>query len=249
MLSNRERKRYARQILQFGEGGQERLRKAHVFIAGAGGLGSSAAIYLAATGIGKITIVDKDCVDLTNLNRQILHWESDLGRLKVDSAKEKLSRINSDISIESIAEIINGENLGQLVGRANIIVDAMDNFQTRYLLNRVAIEKRIPLVHGAIRGFDGQVTTIIPGDTACFRCIFKTPPPAEKFPVIGVTAGLIGLMQANEVVKFVIGIGDLLKNRILFWNGLGGRIEEVALERDPSCIDCGKGESWRREEI
>jgi len=239
MLSKRERERYKRQILLFGDEGQERLKKAHIFIAGAGGLGSPVSIYLAVAGVGILTIVDKDVVEQTNLNRQILHYDRDIGRKKTDSAKEKLQEINPDITIRVIDRTIDESNAYQLIGDADGIVDAMDNYPTRYLLNDVALEKKVPLFHGAISGFHGQVSTIIPGKTACLRCIVPSAPSTEVFPVVGVTPGVIGTIQVNEVLKYLLGRGNLLANRLLLWDGMALKVEEINLERNPSCKSCG----------
>jgi adenylyltransferase/sulfurtransferase len=195
-LSERELQRYQRQILLFGEEGQEQLKRGRVFIAGAGGLGSPVAMYLAVAGIGTITIADHDTVELSNLNRQILHHDADVGRPKTASAGEKLRAMNPDIEITAIDRTIDGSNVVALTKGYDLIVDAMDNFSTRYELNRAAIHHRIPFIHGAIRGFDGQAMTVIPGKTACVRCIFPSAPPEEQFPAIGVTPGIIGLIQA-----------------------------------------------------
>lgn len=239
MFLERERERYKRQMMLFGEKGQERLKKAHIFIAGAGGLGSPIAIYLAVAGVGTITIVDMDTVDQTNLNRQILHYDRDVGRKKVESAQEKLSLLNPDITIHAIDTKIDESNVADLVGRADGIVDAMDNYPTRYLLNDTALAKKIPLFHGAISGFYGQATTVIPGKTACLRCIIPKAPPKEVFPVVGVTPGVIGTIQATEVLKFLLGNGDLLANRLLIWDGMQAHFDEIALERNPRCEACG----------
>ena len=239
MLSERERERYKRQILLFGEEGQERLKEARILVAGAGGLGSPAAIYLAVAGVGTLTLVDSDVVDRTNLNRQILHADRDIGEKKIVSAREKLEELNPDISVRAIDARIDERNAGKLVGRSDGIVDAMDNYPTRYLLNRIALAKGIPLFHGAIRGMYGQATTIIPGKTPCLACIFPKPPPAEVFPVVGVTPGLIGTVQATEVLKFLLGMGELLAGRLFLWDGLQGQATEICVERDPACEACG----------
>lgn len=247
MLSDRERERYARQILLFGEEGQERLKNATIFVAGAGGLGSPISIYLAVAGVGKIVLVDKDCVERTNLNRQILHHDRDIDRKKTASAQEKLQEINPDIAVEVIDTAIDGANVRALVGDADGIIDAMDNFSTRYLLNETALEKSIPLFHGAVRGLYGQATTIIPGKTACLQCIFSHPPPPEVFPVVGVTPGFIGIIQATEAIKYLVGTGDLLANRLLLWDGERSRMEEIPLRPDPSCRACGGMNVHRRD--
>jgi molybdopterin/thiamine biosynthesis adenylyltransferase len=239
MFSQRELERYKRQIMLFGEEGQERLKKAHIFIAGAGGLGSPVSIYLAVAGVGTITIVDMDVVDQTNLNRQILHFDYDIGRKKTASAEEKLQKLNSDITINAIDVKIDDTNAAKLIGRADGIVDAMDNYPTRYLLNDVAIAKKIPLFHGGISGFYGQVTTIIPGTTPCLKCIFPKAPPMEVFPVVGVTPGIIGTIQANEVIKYLLGSGELLMGRLFIWDGIQARAEEICVERNPACKACG----------
>jgi adenylyltransferase/sulfurtransferase len=239
MFSEREVERYKRQMILFGDEGQERLKKAHIFIAGAGGLGSPVSIYLAVAGVGMITIVDMDVVDQTNLNRQILHFDRDIGRKKTASAEEKLRELNPDITINAIDVKIDESNAPKLVGRADGIVDAMDNYPTRYLLNDVAIAKQIPFFHGGIRGFYGQATTIIPGTTPCLKCIFPKAPPREIFPVVGVTPGIIGMIQANEVIKYLTKTGELLTNRLFIWDGQQAHAEEICVERNPSCEACG----------
>jgi adenylyltransferase/sulfurtransferase len=239
MFSERELERYRRQMMLFGEDGQERLKKANIFIAGAGGLGSPVSIYLAVAGVGMITIIDMDVVDETNLNRQILHYDRDIGRKKTASAEEKLQQLNPDIIINTIDVKIDASNAKKLVGNADGIVDAMDNYPTRYHLNEVAIVKKIPFFHGGIRGFYGQATTIIPGTTPCLKCIFPKAPPREEFPVIGATAGIIGTIQSNEVIKYLTGTGDLLTNRLFIWDGMQSHAEEIRIERNPSCEACG----------
>ena len=238
MLSQNELERYGRQMMLFGENGQEKLKSARVVIAGAGGLGCPAATYLAVAGIGHLRIIDHDTVERSNLNRQILHWDKDIGVSKTSSAGEKLMAINPDIEIEVVRVTLDEETAPDLVSDADAIVDAMDNYPTRYLLNHLACKFGIPLFHGAIRGFDGQATTIIPGKTACLSCIFPKAPPKEIFPVIGVTPGIIGLIQANEVLKYFLGTGDLLGNRLIIWDGLRSVLETIQVERDPSCTEC-----------
>jgi len=241
MLTKDELKRYERQISIFGEDGQGKLKKAKVFIAGAGGLGSSISTYLTVAGIGKLRMVDNDIVALENLNRQILHWDNDIGKKKLESAAAKLKRMNPNVEVEVISETINKGNIDELVGDFDMIVDAMDNFAARYVLNKAALVKKIPLFHGAVHGFYGQATTIIPGKTACLRCIFPEAPPPTIPPVVGVTPGVIGCIQATEVIKYILGIGSLLENRLLMWDGLKAEMDEVPLEKNPGCEDCGKG--------
>ena len=241
MFTPSERERYDRQIMikEIGQKGQERLKRSRVVIAGAGGLGSPIALYLTAAGIGMIRVIDHDQVELSNLNRQILHWEEDIGRKKVDSAKKKLTNLNSAAEIETIGETITEDNVSQLVNGCDVIVDAMDNLPTRYILNRCAIERNIPFFHGAVHGFEGRVMTIIPGKTACLRCMYRGPVPQEKFPVIGVAPAVIGSIQATEVIKYLVGIGKLLINRFLMYNGLEVTFSEFTVNKNPHCDHCG----------
>jgi molybdopterin/thiamine biosynthesis adenylyltransferase len=245
MLSERERERYKRQMKIFGDKGQERLKNAHIFIAGAGGLGSPVAIYLAVAGVGTITIVDMDTVEQSNLNRQILHTDRDIGKKKTVSAIEKLREYNPDITINAIDATISADNVHELVGKADGIVDAMDNYPVRYLLNRVAIEKKIPFFHGAISGFHGQAATVLPGTTACLECIVQKAPPKEISPAIGATAGVIGTVQATEVIKYLTKNGDLLAGRLFLWDGLAATAEQIAVEKNPKCPACGNAGTAR----
>jgi molybdopterin/thiamine biosynthesis adenylyltransferase len=241
MLTVNELERYDRQIMiaQIGTEGQEKLKRARVFIAGTGGLGSPAAIYLTAAGIGTVCVVDHDRVELSNLNRQVLHWERDRGTKKVASARQKLTQINHEVNIEVIEETITEANVFQLIAGFDVIVDAMDNLPTRYLLNKAAIESNIPFFHGAVHGFEGRAMTIIPGDTACLRCVYRGDIPREKFPVIGVTPAVIGCIQAAEVIKYIVGTGELLTNRLLLYDGLDMTFTEFKVKKDPLCEHCG----------
>jgi molybdopterin/thiamine biosynthesis adenylyltransferase len=246
MLTEREKERYDRQIMihGLGEAGQEKLKKAKVFIGGAGGLGSPAAIYLAAAGIGTLRIADHDRVELSNLNRQVLHWDENIGERKVDSAAAKLRRLNPEITIETTGETITARNILRLVGDADGIVDAMDNLPARYILNKAAMEKGIPFFHGAVYGFEGRAMTVLPGRTACLNCLYhNVKVPREKFPVIGATPAVIGCIQATEVIKYLTGLGELLTDRILNYDALRMRFIEFRIKRDPRCRHCGeKGE-------
>ena len=241
MLTPSEQERYDRQIMIAGIGqeGQERLKRSRVVIAGAGGLGSPVAIYLTAAGIGMIRVVDHDRVTLSNLNRQILHWEEDVGRKKVESARTKLRNLNPTVEIQAIAETITEDNVSELVDGCDVIVDAMDNLPTRYILNHCAVAKRIPFIHGAVNGFEGRVMTVIPGETACLRCMYRGLVPQEKFPVIGVAPAIVGSIQATEVIKYVVGMGDLLTDRLLVYDGLKVTFNEFRLSKNPSCDHCG----------
>ncbi len=242
MLTQTELDRYGRQIMMpgFGEAGQEKLKAAKVFIAGAGGLGSPISVYLANAGIGTMRIVDQDVVELSNLNRQILHWPKDVGRAKVDSAREKLQAMNPDMKLEAIRETMDESNIHQLTEGFDVIVDAMDNIKTRYLLNKAAIDHNIPFMHGAIYGLEGRAMTVVPGKSACLGCIYRGVPPRARFPVLGVTPAVIGCIQATEVIKYLTGIGDLLINRILIYDGLTMKFMELNVTRKADCEFCGK---------
>jgi len=241
MLSKEQLERYSRQILinGFGEEGQAKLKRAKVFIAGVGGLGSVTATYLAAAGVGVIRIVDHDKVELSNLNRQILHRAEDIGKKKVDSAAKRLKSINPEVKIEAVAEKMTEANISELVTGFDLIVDAMDNLPTRYLLNKIAIDKEIPFFHGAVNGFEGRAMTIIPGQTACLRCVYRGAVVEGSFPVVGVTPGVIGCIQATEVIKYLLGAGQLLGNRLLVYDGLNMKFTQFKVKRDPNCQHCG----------
>ncbi len=238
MLSKRELARYERQIIMpdWGEAGQERLKKSRVLVAGVGGLGSAVLTYLAAAGVGKIRIIDCDRVELSNLNRQVLYSDNDIGKEKVACAKERLESLNPYIQIEAIGEVITEENVFDLVADYPI-VDALDNLPTRHLLNSVAVRRNLPLFHGAVHGLEGRASTIIPGKTPCLRCLYQGVVPG-KIPVVGITPGVIGCIQAAEVVKYIVGIGELLTNRLLIFDGLSLRFSEVSVNRDPKCTEC-----------
>ena len=240
MLTADERARYDRQIMLkgIGEEGQEKLRRAKVFIAGAGGLGSPASLYLAAAGVGTIRLVDQDRVELSNLNRQILHGDEDIGERKVDSAREKLNQLYPSLNIEAIAETISEDNVSQLVAGCDLIVDAMDNLPTRYLLNKAAIVKNIPFFHGAVYGFEGRAMTIIPGKSACLWCVYQGRVTRGKFPVIGVAPAVIGCIQATEAIKYIVGTGELLTNQLLIYDGLTMELTKVTVQPDPNCQHC-----------
>jgi adenylyltransferase/sulfurtransferase len=241
MLTQGDLKRYDRQIMikELGRKGQEKLKKAKVFIAGAGGLGSPISIYLAAAGVGVIKIADHDRAELSNLNRQILHWEEDVGKKKTDSAREKIGKLNSTIKLEVTNETINEKNVLKMVDGFDAIVDAMDNFSTRYILNMAAIQKGIPFFHGAVSGFEGRVMTIIPGRTACLRCMYHGELPEEKIPVLGATPAVIGSIQAMEVIKYITKTGRLLADRLLIYDGLDQEFNEFRVKRNPDCEHCG----------
>ncbi|MCS7254257.1 MAG: HesA/MoeB/ThiF family protein [Armatimonadota bacterium] len=233
--------RYDRQMRIDGWGveGQRKLREASVAIVGIGGLGCPVALYLTAAGIGRLKLIDADVVDESNLNRQVLHWTSDIGRPKPESAREKLQQLNSDVEINIACDRLTDENADVVLGDVDVIVDALDNFPTRFVVNSYAVRSGKPLFHGAVWGLEGRATTILPGQTACLSCIFKASPPAEVFPVVGTTPGIVAMIQATEVIKYFTGIGQLLLNRYLIYDGEAMSFHIVRLKRDPNCPVCG----------
>ncbi len=240
-LSENEQKRYTRQMMieGWGEETQKKIKRSTVFIAGAGGLGSPVSIYLAVAGIGNIRICDFDSPDWSNLNRQILHDHTRIGTNKAVSAKMTLERLNPDIAITAFTDKIVEENVDTLVGNADIILDCMDNFPTRFILNECAIRKKIPLVYGSIWGIDGRLSFIHSPETACLRCIFPEAPPKEVFPVIGATPAVIGSLQALETIKYLSGTGPNIKNQLLVWEGASTDFRKYKIRKDPECPTCG----------
>jgi sulfur-carrier protein adenylyltransferase/sulfurtransferase len=244
-----QRRRYSRHLLipEVGEEGQRKLLSARVLLVGAGGLGSPASLYLAAAGVGTIGIVDEDVVDDSNLQRQIVHTTSRLGEPKVDSARQTLEALNPDVDVLSFRERLTSENVDRILGEGwDVIVDGADNFPTRYLVNDASVWHGIPVVHGSIYRFEGQVTVFKPGEGPCYRCLFPTPPPLELAPscaeggVLGVLPGIVGSLQASEALKLVLDIGDPLVGRLQLFDALGATFTEVALRRDPDCPVCGE---------
>jgi molybdopterin/thiamine biosynthesis adenylyltransferase len=240
MLTPDELERYDRQLIirELGQAGQERLKRARIAIAGTGGIGSTAAIHLVAAGIGTIALIDHDDVKLANLNRQILHWTGDVGKKKVVSAAEKLKNLNPLTEIIAVDRMITDRNAANLLSDYDGVVDALDNLQTRFLLNKAALDHQIPLFHGAVRAFEGRVMTVIPGKTACLRCVYRGIMPEEKFPVIGVAPAVVGSLQATEVIKYVAGIGKLLTDRFMIYDGLNMNFTELRVGRNPNCPHC-----------
>lgn len=240
-LSGEEKQRYARQMIipSWGEETQRRLKAAKVFIAGAGGLGSPVSFNLAVAGIGRIRICDFDSPELSNLNRQFLHDDSRIGVNKAESAKRTLSRLNPHVQIDAIADKIDDMNVDRLVGDSDLILDCMDNYPTRFVLNASAVRMGIPLIHGSIWGFEARVTFLHVPETPCFACIFEAAPPKEVFPVLGATPGITGTIQAMEAIKYLASVGSLLKGRLLCCDYLEMRFYEVKVRRDPSCAICG----------
>ncbi len=242
-LSAAERKRYMRQMLMSGWGqeGQEKLRASTVFMAGAGGLGCPAAQYLAAAGVGKLRVCDLGSVELSNLNRQILYTEADVGREKALQAARALERLNPNITVEPLVAKIDDTSIEALAGDADILVDCLDNFETRHVLNRFAVQKGLPLVHAGIEGLTGQVSFIHSPHTPCLFCLFSGSPPAGRvFPVAGVTPGIIGTVQAAETIKWLTGMGKTLSGSLLFWDGVTMEFEKISIARNESCPVCSK---------
>lgn len=241
MLSPHDLERYGRQISidEIGREGQDRLKKSKVLIFGAGGLGSPAALYLAAAGVGTLKIVDNDTVTLNNLNRQILHGDTDIGELKVDSARRRLTTLNSRIVVETSASSITSKNAADIMKGCCVAVDALDNFETRYVVNKVAVEHNIPLVHGAVEGFEGRALTVVPGRGACLRCMHGESPEPSEFSVAGVAPAVIGAVQAAETVKLLLGMGKPLVNRLIVFDALDMKWTEFSVKPDPECSHCG----------
>ena len=240
-LTEQDRQRYHRQMMiaGWGEEGQRKLKAARVFVAGAGGLGSPVSIYLAVAGVGHIAMCDFDSPDLTNLNRQILHNDSRIGMNKAESAKRTLIELNPSIEVEALTTRIEPDTVDNLVGDAQIIVDCMDNFPTRYVLNDCAIRKGIPFLHGSIWGLEGKLTFIQSPETPCLRCIFPEPPERAVFPVLGATPGVIGCLQAMETLKFLTGVGQNLRNCMLLWDGTDMEFMLCRVAKNPGCPSCG----------
>jgi sulfur-carrier protein adenylyltransferase/sulfurtransferase len=247
-LAPQQRSRYSRHLLipEVGEAGQLALLDSKILLIGAGGLGSPSSLYLAAAGVGTLGIVDDDTVDETNLQRQIVHSTERLGDSKAESAKRTLEALNPDVTVKTFQERLTSENVDRILGEGwDVIVDGADNFPTRYLLNDASVWHNIPVVHGSIYRFEGQVTVFRPHEGPCYRCLFPQPPPPELAPscaeggVLGVLPGVIGSIQATEALKVALGIGDPLVGRLLLFDALQASFTEVTLRRDPACPVCG----------
>lgn len=247
-FSNEQLERYSRHIIlkEVGVKGQKKLLNAKVLIIGAGGLGAPAAMYLAAAGVGTIGIVDADEVDLSNLQRQIIHTTEDLGKAKVQSAKETINQMNPDVTVNTYRTFVTSENIKELIAEYDFIIDGTDNFPAKFLINDACVILKKPFSHAGIIRFQGQLMTYVPGKGPCYRCIFKDPPPKEAVPtckqagVIGAMGGIIGCLQAMEAVKYIVGVGDLLTGYLLTYDALKMEFRKIKLPEDTSdCAVCG----------
>src|SRR5437588_2489724 len=257
-LTSEQRERYSRHLLlpEWGPDGQQKLLDAKVLLLGAGGLGSPAALYLAAAGVGTLGIVDNDAVDLSNLQRQVIHSSDRVGVPKVDSAEQTISALNPDVNVVKHAVRLGPENIMDIIPGYDIVVDGLDNFPTRYLLNDASVRLPIPVVSAAILGFEGQLSVFKPFDGPCYRCLFPVPPPAELAPscgangVLGVLPGTMGMLQTVETVKLIIGAGEPLVGRLLLYDALQDTFTELKVRRDPNCPICSRDpESISDEEM
>jgi sulfur-carrier protein adenylyltransferase/sulfurtransferase len=247
-LTAEQRDRYSRHLLlpEVGPEGQQKLLDAKVLLLGAGGLGSPAALYLAAAGVGTLGIVDNDEVDVSNLQRQVIHSSERVGVPKVDSAEQTINALNSDVKVQKYNLRLGPENIMEILPGYDIVVDGLDNFPTRYLLNDASVRLGIPVVSAAILGFEGQLSVFKPYDGPCYRCLFPVPPPAELAPscgangVLGVLPGTMGLLQATEVIKLILGVGEPLIGRLAMYDALAATLTEVKVRRDPNCPICSR---------
>ncbi len=247
VLNEQQLARYRRNILLagFGPEGQARLLDSGVLLVGAGGLGSPAAFYLAAAGVGRIGLLDGDRVEVSNLQRQILHGTPDLGRLKAESGRDKLLHLNPELRVEVVADRLTEENAPALVAEYDLVLDCTDNFRTRFILNDACLRLNRPFVYGGVLAYIGQLMFVMPGKGPCFRCLYRSEPrgnmpDCSTLGVLGTVPGIIGTLQACEAVKYLLGLGDLLVGRLLTYEALTAGFTEVRLERDPSCPSCGK---------
>lgn len=248
LLSEEQAQRYSRQLVmkELGAAGQEKLSRAKVLIIGAGGLGSPAALYLAAAGVGTIGIADSDQVELSNLQRQILHGTGDISRPKVDSARDSMERLNPDVNVITHPSLVTESNITELIAGYDFILECTDNFPAKFLINDACVLSQKSFCHGSVVRFFGQVMSYVPGQGPCYRCVFKSPPSqdavstARQAGVIGAAAGTIGCLQALEAIKYICGLGELLTGRLLTFDALDMEFQEIRLLPDPDCAVCGR---------
>lgn len=239
--------RYSRQIIldEVGGAGQKKLLSSSIFIAGTGGLGVPASMYLVAAGVGKVAIADFDNVDLSNLQRQVLYSTDDIGKSKVDVAYEKLKRLNPDVELVKIKEKLNASNIVDLIKDFDIVIDGSDNFPARYAVSDACVILGKPYIYGSVLRFEGQVSTFVPSEGACYRCLYPEPPPPGVMPscqeagVLGVVPGIIGLLQANEALKMILGVGEPLINKLLVFDALSTKFETFKIRKRKDCPACG----------
>jgi molybdopterin/thiamine biosynthesis adenylyltransferase len=251
VFTEQQIERYSRHIIlkEVGGKGQKKLLDGRVLIIGAGGLGSPIALYLAAAGVGTIGIADADCVDLSNLQRQVIHQTADVGKPKVVSAREKMEAINPDVKVVTYQRWVGADNILEMIADYDFVIDGTDNFAAKFLINDACVLAGKPYSHGGILAFFGQTITVLPGESTCYRCVFPKPPPRDAIPtcsqagVIGVLPGVLGTLQATEAVKFLLGKGELLTGRLLTYDALEMRFREVPLKRNPRCPICGEAPS------
>jgi molybdopterin/thiamine biosynthesis adenylyltransferase/rhodanese-related sulfurtransferase len=254
-LTHAQQSRYSRHLLipEVGTNGQAKLLDSKVLIVGAGGLGSPSALYLAAAGVGTLGIVDFDVVEASNLQRQVIHSTERLGQKKVDSARRTIEALNPDVKVVTYDEMLLADNVERLIAGYDVILDGTDTFETRYLLNDAAVAAGIPVAHASVFRFEGQLSTFVPYEGPCYRCLYPTPPPPELAPgcsvagVLGVVPGIMGMLQANEVLKVLLGIGEPLIGRLLLFDALDGSFSELRLNRDPACPTCSDEAREARE--
>lgn len=235
--------RYARQMMLrgFGEEGQRRLKGSRVAVAGIGGLGSPASLYLAAAGVGYLRIIDCDIVEITNLNRQVAHWSTDLGRPKVESAAMKLTQLNPEIMVDAVNERISEETVGKLLDGVDLVVDGQDNLPTRLLINSECVSRGITYVFAAVYGFEGYLTTVVPGKGPCLRCIYPGETlPDGPTPILGPTPGVMGCLEATEAIKAITGIGATAVGKLVVYDGERMSFQQITIKRNPECPTCKK---------
>ena len=248
-LTDEQIERYSRHLIlaDVGVEGQQKISEARVLVIGAGGLGAPILLYLAAAGVGTLGVADGDVVDLTNPQRQVIHFTEDVGYAKVESAREKIGRMNPDVTVQTHNEMVNSSNILEIIQDYDFVVDGTDNFPAKFLINDACVIAKKPFSHAGILRFQGQIMTVIPGESACYRCVFPEPPPSNAVPtcsqagVLGALAGVFGTLQATEVLKYIIGKGNLLTNRLMMFDALEMEFRNVNIKKREKCAACGQG--------